>query len=74
VHPTDLRSGPCPHCGGKLEWKASVERLEQGLETHFFECNACGHIHTVEKKLIAKVRQMRRTDVARADQAGQARL
>jgi uncharacterized Zn finger protein len=50
VHPTDLRSGPCPHCGGKLEWKAGVEGLEQGLETHFFECNACGHIHTVEKK------------------------
>jgi hypothetical protein len=46
----DLSNGPCPHCGGDIEWKASVGSLEEGPETRFFECNGCGHIHALEKK------------------------
>jgi hypothetical protein len=34
---TALRSGPCPHCGGELEWKATVGNPEKGAETHFFQ-------------------------------------
>ena len=45
-----LSLSPCPHCGGELEWKASVGTFEKGLETHFFQCKGCDHIHTVEKK------------------------
>jgi transcription elongation factor Elf1 len=47
---TGLSSEPCPHCGGKLEWKASVGSLEKGREIHIFQCKGCDHIHTVEKK------------------------
>jgi hypothetical protein len=34
----------------ELEWKASVVSLGPRLETHFFQCKACDHIHTIEKK------------------------
>ncbi len=46
----ELTAGPCPHCGGEMDWKASVGSLEEVPETHFFECRACGHIHTLEKE------------------------
>ena len=45
-----ISPGPCPHCGGELGWKASVSSVGNGLETHFFQCDGCDHIHTVEKK------------------------
>ena len=44
-----ISPGPCPHCGGKLGWQASVSSVENGLKTHFFRCEVCDHIHTVEK-------------------------
>jgi hypothetical protein len=50
VQYTGISPGPCPHCGGELEWKASVGGLGTRLETHFFQCKACDHIHTIKKK------------------------
>jgi hypothetical protein len=50
VQHTGISPGPCPHCGGELEWKASVGSLGTRLETHFFQCKACDHIHTIKKK------------------------
>jgi hypothetical protein len=47
---TDISPGPCPHCGGELEWKASIGGLETPEKTHFFQCKGCNHVHTVEKK------------------------
>jgi hypothetical protein len=46
----ELTAGSCPHCGGEMDWKASVGSLEEVPETHFFECRGCGHIHTLEKE------------------------
>jgi len=47
---TGINVGTCPHCGGKLEWKASVGGLKKGSEIQFFQCKGCDHIHTLEKK------------------------
>jgi transcription elongation factor Elf1 len=47
---TGINPGPCPHCGGELEWNTSISSLGKRLETHFFLCSGCDHIHTVEKK------------------------
>jgi hypothetical protein len=38
--------GPCPRCGGKLEFRQTVERREKGDDVHFFQCKDCGHIDT----------------------------
>jgi transcription elongation factor Elf1 len=52
VQPIGLGSDPCPHCGGELEWKASVGSLEKKeLEIHFFQCEQCDRIHTLERKV-----------------------
>ena len=51
LHPPmqpDLSPGPCPHCGGELEYKASVASIRVGSEIHFFTCKGCDHIHSIE--------------------------
>jgi phage terminase large subunit GpA-like protein len=50
VQPSDIDPGPCPHCGGELKWKATVG-AEKTPQTHFYQCETCDHIHTVEQKL-----------------------
>jgi hypothetical protein len=48
VKHSDINSGPCRQRGGELELKATIDRPGERLETHFFQCKACGHIHAVE--------------------------
>ena len=36
----DLSPGPCPHCGGELEYKASVASIRVGSEIHFSRAKA----------------------------------
>jgi hypothetical protein len=50
VQPSDIDPGACPHCGGELKWKAAVG-VEKTAQTHFYQCETCDHIHTVEQKL-----------------------
>jgi len=49
-----ISSGPCPRCGGELEFKASVGGLGNGSETYFFECKGCDNIHTVDEDRLDK--------------------
>jgi hypothetical protein len=37
---TRLSSDPCPHCGGKLEWKASVVASKKGEKFTFSSAKA----------------------------------
>jgi len=46
MRPTRTNLGPCPRCGGKLEFRQTVERREKGDDVHFFQCKGCGHIDT----------------------------
>ena len=39
-------SQPCLRCGGKLEFKDTIESLKTGSPTDFFQCKDCGHAHT----------------------------
>ena len=48
MQPTRTNPGPCPRCGGKLEFRQTVERREKGDDVHFFQCNGCGHIDTCD--------------------------
>ena len=40
VRRPDMTPGPCPRCGGILEWKAAITAREP-VETHFYECERC---------------------------------
>jgi len=42
--------GSCPHCGGEQKWKATVG-VETTAQIHFYQCEGCDHIHTVEQEL-----------------------
>jgi uncharacterized protein with PIN domain len=42
-----MNPGLCPHCGGTLEWKATVGP-EKTAQTHFYECESCQRIYTNE--------------------------
>ena len=46
---TRTNPGPCPRCGGNLEFRQTVEKREKGEKgnVHFFRCEGCGHIDTV---------------------------
>jgi hypothetical protein len=46
MQPTRTNPGPCPRCGGKLEFRQTVERREKGDDVRFFQCKGCGHIDT----------------------------
>jgi len=48
MQPNDIEPGSCPHCGSKLKWKATVG-AEKTARTHFYQCEGCDHIHTVEQ-------------------------
>ena len=37
---------PCPRCGGKLEFKDTVECPTTGALVNFFKCKDCGHVRT----------------------------
>jgi hypothetical protein len=52
VQITGLSPGACPHCGGVLEWKTSVNSLGKTSEIHFFLCSGCDHVRTLECKII----------------------
>ena len=39
---------PCPRCGGKLEFRHTVESHRTGAPVDFFRCEDCGHVHAVE--------------------------
>jgi rubredoxin len=41
-------ASPCPRCGGKLEFKDTVESPKTGARAHFFRCDNCGYIHAVK--------------------------
>ena len=43
-------SQPCPRCGGKLQFRHTVESLWTGLPVDFFRCEHCGCVHTVERR------------------------
>lgn len=45
MHRTPINPNPCPHCGDKLEFRATVGKCEQG-DVHFFQCKGCGYIDT----------------------------
>jgi hypothetical protein len=49
VQPTRINPDPCSRCGGKLEFKDTVESPRTGAPIHFFQCKDCGHIHTVQR-------------------------
>ena len=51
VDPIEISHEPCPRCGGKLEFKHTVESLRTGSPVHFFQCKDCDHFHTVERRL-----------------------
>ena len=40
--------GPCPHCGGKLEFKGTIESPITGSPVDFFQCKDCGRVQTVD--------------------------
>ena len=40
-------AGPCPRCGGKMEFKETVGSLKTGSPVQFFQCKDCGYVHTV---------------------------
>jgi len=50
VQPSDIDPGPCSHCGAELKWKATVG-AEKTPQSHFYQCETCDHIQTVEQKL-----------------------
>ena len=43
-----ISPGPCPRCGGQLEFKANVAAPGTGSGTYFFVCKDCDH-NTVDK-------------------------
>ena len=43
-------SQSCPRCGGKFEFRHTVENPITGSPVHFFKCEDCGHFHTVERR------------------------
>jgi uncharacterized Zn finger protein len=47
MEPTGI-SQPCPRCGGELEFRHTVESHRTGALVHFFRCEDCGCINTVE--------------------------
>ena len=46
VGPIKIDRVPCPRCGGKLEFKDTVESPATGSLVHFFRCEACGHVRS----------------------------
>ena len=48
--PNDIDPGSCPHCGSALKWKAIVG-AEKRAQTHFYQCEGCDHVHTLEQEL-----------------------
>ena len=38
-----INPGRCPRCGGKLEFRATIESREKRSDVHVFQCR-CGHI------------------------------
>jgi uncharacterized Zn finger protein len=45
----DVRVGQlCPRCGGKLEFRHTVESHKTGAPVDFFRCKDCGYVHAVE--------------------------
>ena len=42
-----INPDPCPHCGGKLEFKDTVGNLKADAPVDFFQCEDCGYVHTV---------------------------
>ena len=42
--------GTCPRCGGELEFKDTCESPITGSRVHFFKCEDCGHVHTIERR------------------------
>jgi DNA-directed RNA polymerase subunit RPC12/RpoP len=45
-----IHNKPCPHCGGKLVFKAAVESPTTGSLVGIFRCEDCGHVHSVERR------------------------
>ena len=41
-------SQPCPHCGGKLGFRQTVESVRTDALIDFFRCADCGHVRSVE--------------------------
>ena len=44
MYRTLINRSHCPRCGGKLEFRATVESRDKGSVVHFFRCDGCGHI------------------------------
>jgi transposase len=43
-------SQSCSRCGGTLEFKTTIENPMTGSPVHFFRCEDCGHVHSVERR------------------------
>ena len=41
---------PCSRCGGKLVFKDTCESPKTGSPVHFFRCEDCGHVQSVERR------------------------
>jgi hypothetical protein len=44
MYRTLINPSPCPRCGGKMEFRATVESRQSGSDVHVFQCR-CGHIN-----------------------------
>jgi predicted nucleic acid-binding Zn ribbon protein len=49
VDPIKIDHKPCPRCGGKMQFKATVENPTTGSPVHFFRCEDCGHVDCVSE-------------------------
>ena len=47
-----IKPRPCPRCGGKLEFRATVESREKRSDVHVFQCR-CGHIDCTTMKTMS---------------------
>ena len=50
VEPAHIHHEPCSHCGGKLVFKDTCESPKTGSPVHFFRCEDCGHVQSVERR------------------------
>ena len=50
MDPAKINRGPCPRCGGALEFRHTVESHRTGAPVDFFRCKDCGYVHAVEHR------------------------
>ena len=48
MNPATIIHRSCPRCGGKLQFRHTVESDRTGAPVDFFRCEDCGYVHAVE--------------------------